>query len=511
MRRLLAIVPLLLYGCAEQVSGGGGGIETGNALAVQFTDSVGVPAARTTVRIVPADYRAKAGDTTTPPSARRLETDSLGWIRTELPTGTFRIEAHRNADGAWWEWRAGRDEAKPAAVALARIGSVHGTALLPQGVVRAWIRIPGRAGGVWTEGDGSFVLDSLPPGNLTIEALFDTLAGEAQVQLAPGSQVNPDIAPKPDGMRRDTVFVDARSAGVQAPIEGFPLLLRLDSSWFPFATASPMGADLRVLQSDKVLPMEIERWDVKQGKAELWVRVDVPVRDSIPLVLVWGGTQASLSKGGTVFRPSEGFQSVWHMQNSLDASGSSQMLNLAGTLANGTIAGPARSFASDSAALVSVNWQGATSAFQWDAWVLPQSQGLSLDAILSAGPYGPRLHRSGDEAGACFTLADTSTGSIPATVCSQRPLNDGSAHLVTGQWSHDTLRLYVDGILQGIGAAAYSFSRTMPVFFGRHPNGLGVLTGMLDEVRFQETARSADWIRLSWATQRPLSSTVRSK
>lgn len=505
------MLPALLWGCAEQVSGGGGGIETGNALAVRIVDSAGTPARGAQVRILPIGYRSAPGNETLPSSAHLTVADSLGWVRDTLPLGSLRLEASQGGNGAWWSLDHGSDDQERGPIVLRRKGSVRGKALLPAGTARAWIRIPGRPSGVWTDSSGNFRLDSLPPGEIEIEADFLPLTGSTTVRLPSGTQMDVDIAPVTTPSLRDTLFLDALQGGIQATATAFPLLVRLDSSWFPFATARPDGADLRIACDGRILPMEIERWDATLGKAEIWVRLDVPARDSIPLVLEWGSAQPGISRGTSVFRSEDGFQAVWHLSDGHDASGQVSPLTLSRTSATASAVARGVRFASDSASQVSWTWAGARTALQCDVWVLPQGTGLSFDAFLSGGAKGPRLHRSGDEAGACFTLPGTVPGDTSGSVgaCSQYPLNDGLAHLVTGQWARDTLFLYVDGIRQGIQALDAAALDSMPLHLGRHPDGMGALTGWLDEVRIQNTARSTDWIRLSWATQRPGSPLLR--
>lgn len=511
MKRLLCMLPALLWGCAEQVAGGGGGIETGNALAIRIVDSTGAPARGAKVRMLPIGYRATPGDETLPASAHLAVADSLGWIRDTLPSESYRLEASLGSLGAWWSLDRMPDDQDRGPILLRRKGSVRGKALLPAGSSRAWIRIPGRPSGVWTDTAGNFHLDSLPPGDIEIEADFQPLTGSATIKLLPSSHLDVDIAPTTTSLHTDTLFLDAAQGGTQAAVTAFPLLIRLDSSWFPFATARPDGADLRITCNGKVLPMEIERWNASLGKAEIWVRLDVPARDSIPLVLGWGSSQPGISRGTSVFRSEDGFQAVWHLADGHDASGQVAPLALSQTSGISSAVAQGVRFSSDSASQVSWNWAGARAAMQCDAWVLPQGTGLSFDAFLSGGAKGPRLHRSGDEAGACFTLPGTIPGDTSGSVgaCSQFPLNDGLAHLVTGQWARDTLFLYVDGIRQGIQPLSAAALDSMPLYLGRHPDGMGAFTGWLDEVRLQNTARSTDWIRLSWATQRTGSTLLR--
>lgn len=62
---------------------------------------------------------------------------------------------------------------------------------------------------------------------------------------------------------------------IDQPLTDFPVLVKLDSSFFDFSKAKSDGADVRFTGFDGVtlLKYEIERWDGVGGKAEIWVRM----------------------------------------------------------------------------------------------------------------------------------------------------------------------------------------------------------------------------------------------
>ena len=67
-----------------------------------------------------------------------------------------------------------------------------------------------------------------------------------------------------------TVWLLTTPEGADLPaparVENFPVLLRLDKSFFNFAEARADGADLRVASSDgTTLPHQIEQWDAVNG------------------------------------------------------------------------------------------------------------------------------------------------------------------------------------------------------------------------------------------------------
>ena len=77
-----------------------------------------------------------------------------------------------------------------------------------------------------------------------------------------------------------SVYVLTTLEGANLPatarVENFPLLVRLNSTFFDFATARSDGSDLRFAARDgSPLPHQIETWDAAKGEAAIWVRVPV--------------------------------------------------------------------------------------------------------------------------------------------------------------------------------------------------------------------------------------------
>ena len=117
---------------------------------------------------------------------------------------------------------------------------------------------------------------------------------------------------------RITLNTTASGAGVEDTVEGFPLLVRLDSANFPWEGADGRGRDVRFADTlGNNLHFEIERWDSTARRAEIWVRMPVVNGNSQgqALTLYWGNdSAASYSSGPEVFPRAEGYRGVWHLQ-----------------------------------------------------------------------------------------------------------------------------------------------------------------------------------------------------
>ena len=63
---------------------------------------------------------------------------------------------------------------------------------------------------------------------------------------------------------------------VQARLEGFPLLIRLNGDWFDFSQSGADGHDIRFSnEAGTRLAYEIEEWDPVNKYAAIWIRIPV--------------------------------------------------------------------------------------------------------------------------------------------------------------------------------------------------------------------------------------------
>ena len=130
--------------------------------------------------------------------------------------------------------------------------------------------------------------------------------------------------------------------------ESFPVLVRLSQDWFPFSEAKTQGEDIRFATSRGVpLAYQIDQWDAAAGSACIWVRVPVIKGNAHQaLKIYWGKADAeSESSGPAVFNRSNGYLSVWHMNEPVkDDAGTVESLDF-GTMSSTGMIGPCRHFA----------------------------------------------------------------------------------------------------------------------------------------------------------------------
>jgi hypothetical protein len=124
------------------------------------------------------------------------------------------------------------------------------------------------------------------------------------------------------------IVLDTRSSDalINAPVYGFPLLVRLDTTFFTksmFYAAGLGGANVRFTSSTGTqLPYQIERWDIGAFVAEIWVKVDVvqPNNDVQYVTMSWDSAPSNNSKGTAVFDSSAGYVGVWHLNDGLNSA-----------------------------------------------------------------------------------------------------------------------------------------------------------------------------------------------
>ncbi|MCX5670651.1 MAG: DUF2341 domain-containing protein, partial [Planctomycetota bacterium] len=129
--------------------------------------------------------------------------------------------------------------------------------------------------------------------------------------------------------------------------DGFPLLVRLHKDFFNFGQAKAQGEDIRFSTSTGApLAYQIDEWDAAAGTASIWVRIpNIKGSARQEIKLHWGKADATgESSGSAVFNESNGYLSVWHMNDPVkDEVGTLESKDTGTTFAAGII-GKSRHF-----------------------------------------------------------------------------------------------------------------------------------------------------------------------
>ncbi|MCY2954806.1 MAG: DUF2341 domain-containing protein [Planctomycetota bacterium] len=319
----------------------------------------------------------------------------------------------------------------------------------------------------------------------------------------------------PGWQHSGSIYILTTPEGANLPAsaseDGFPLLVRLHKDFFDFSQAKAQGEDIRFSTSVGVpLAYQIEEWDAAGGAASIWVRIPTIKGNSRQEVkLHWGKADAgSESSGKPVFNESNGYLSVWHMNDPVkDEVGTLESKDV-GTTATTGVVGQARHFAGKQGVFGGdkiADYPSGASSHSSEAWFRPekpngrvlawgneQAQGKVVMHYLSPPHVKMECYFSGAD------VAGSST--IPMTQW---------VHVVNTYQKGDS-RVYVNGVLDGVSttpSAPLSIKSPARMWIGGWYSVYDFV-GDIDEVRISKVTRSADWIRLQYENQNPLQTLV---
>jgi hypothetical protein len=312
-------------------------------------------------------------------------------------------------------------------------------------------------------------------------------------------------------------------------IVDFPLLVRLNEQNFNFSQTLPYGEDVRFTKIDGAsLSFEIEQWDTLTKSAAVWVRIDTIFGNKTEqqFMMRWGDTTAhSRSIGAEVFNKAKGFAGVWHLDEN-PGNGSNLIKDRTGNgfngIPNGTMTNENSVVGMIGKAIlfdgkddfISAGKLNITDNYSLSCWMRSEdlteaarrfiwkeySYTLWYDAI----GKGIRVEH--------FTLNDSVViwRGIYQDNSRLIPLDTAKWYYLAGTYDGDKIRLYINGELadstKTIGK--YPVSSNEPLSIGGRKDEY--VKGVLDEVRIENQARSAEWIRLSYLNQKVNSTLVKS-
>lgn len=296
-----------------------------------------------------------------------------------------------------------------------------------------------------------------------------------------------------------------------AQVENFPLLVRLNGTFFDYAAAKPDGSDLRFASRDgSPLPHQIETWDAAKGEAAVWVRVPV-IRgnERQELKLYWGKPDAaSESNGSAVFNEANGYVGVWHMSDPVrDEVGALQSKDTGTTAAEGLI-GAARRFPGGAGIFCGdqiTNLPAGAAPHSTEAW------------FRAAKPNAPLVGWGNEQAQGKVVLQYRSPPHIRADCYFSGGDVASASRLTPGEWTHvvhtfepGAARIYVNGRLDGASVqkgSSMAIKSPARLWIGGWYNRYD-FTGELDEVRVSRVARPPEWVKLQYENQKPLQTLV---
>ncbi|MCF7732070.1 MAG: DUF2341 domain-containing protein, partial [Akkermansiaceae bacterium] len=291
----------------------------------------------------------------------------------------------------------------------------------------------------------------------------------------------------------------------------FPLLVRLNKDWFDFNQAKANGDDLRFASAGGApLAYQIDAWDAAKGTASIWVRVPVikgNARQEIKMY--WGKSDAATeSKGTAVFNESNGYLSVWHMNDPVkDEIGAVESKDTGTTAAAGII-GKSRHFDVGKGINGGENittYPTGPSPHSSEVWFKAEQSNASILGWGNDHPQGKVIMQLFSpphiKIECWFSGADVA----------------GKSTLPLSQWVHvvhtfqnGNSRIYVNGALDGVSTstnAPLAIKSPGRMYIGGWYNNFKFV-GDIDEVRISKVTRSADWVKMEYENQKPLQTLV---
>lgn len=310
-----------------------------------------------------------------------------------------------------------------------------------------------------------------------------------------------------------TILTTPNGADLPATVreENFPLLIRLHKDLFDFQQAKARGDDVRFATPDgKPLAFQIEHWDVAEGSASIWVRIpEIKGNTRQEIQMFWGRSEAEgESSGKAVFNKSNGYLSVWHMDDSItDVVGTLQSTDT-GTMATTGVIGRARNFTGGKGIYCGdqINsYPIESDSHTTEAWFRPRQANNIVIGWGKEQAQGKIImgYRSPPHVRVDAYFSD---GNVTGTT--RIPLQEW-VHVVHTYAKGDS-RLYVNGVLDSVNqsrATPLSIPRPARLWIGGWYNNYSFV-GDIDETRVSSTLRSADWIRLQYENQKPLQTLV---
>lgn len=315
-------------------------------------------------------------------------------------------------------------------------------------------------------------------------------------------------------------------------LKEFPCFLRLTSADIDFSQANPDGSDFRISRGDisKHLAYSIERWDPVAGVAEIWVSIDnlVPDNATQSFNLHWGLPEAQdRSDPAALLGSTPEARQVWPFD---DASPLSLVVDKRGTHP-GFFTGPGATKTATSGQAGpgvlggSLALDGATDLITidphpvldypemtisvWARNMLPRLLGQQYLAV--KGEDGKKQwHLALDSTARVRFGFGKGTGQWSGAWVSRDPVSgiDGWRHYA-GTFKAGEVHVYVDGVEMAAGKPNGVVPKSIPAINSTLFLGKGVLQtepfwgGRLDHLTLENQARSADWIRMIYTTQKP--------
>ena len=320
------------------------------------------------------------------------------------------------------------------------------------------------------------------------------------VMLGAGSASAQTLTPTDWDYKREVTFTDFSGKG---SLTNFPLLVKFDTSDnFYDGFDSVDGDDLRFTAEDgeTVLNYEIEKWNTS-GESFVWVQV-TNLSHNGSIWAYWGNSgasQPSYTTDGSTW--SEGYTAVWHLD---ETAAKDSAANASDGTANGSVSttsgliGDALDFGGNPDSVQVANTgdmfgRSGTASITVSAWIKTSTDGSTWPRVMDTDQSSSWvLNVRDDNERINFSRKDV-VGHVQGTAA----VTDDAWTYVVGTYDGTNVRLYDDGVQEGITASSDSVgSGGANLMIGSNSGSGEYFQGLIDEARVSTVARSSNWV---WA------------
>jgi hypothetical protein len=327
---------------------------------------------------------------------------------------------------------------------------------------------------------------------------------------------------------RVSVNTGVTEAGVNGTVTDFPLLIRLTAANFDFSRIKSTGAGISFVKLDgrTVLPHEIEQWDSAGQSAALWVRIDTIFGNGTTSFFLVRDRKAvaPISTPSAVFDTGIGFMGVWHLNEAPVDTGAAGLYydatanhndgwNYVTAPGKTGLIGPGQQFHQNGDCILPKNNPKPLYSFTFSAWLNVQTYNISDQFVFT--DFDWNNHGFAIRFFNADLLVDIGRGNNVYNTQARAPglLTSGWMHLAV-VWNNGTATFYRNGVrfagtdeTTDQGPLVYSAGYGVQIGATRYA-GTKSMEGYVDEVRLDNPVRSADWVKLNYESQKPLSTIV---
>ncbi len=317
--------------CTESPVSSGGGTRGGNPVVTGMVIGLdGKAAQNVKVTLIPSEYNLFTDKPLD--SLRTVNTDSSGVFSIQAPdSGTYSVEVvSDNGQGSLIKFNIATYHDSVCSLST---DTLHqpGSLTIVQGdekrVEYGYLYVPGTSIGILVDSTAdTMTIGSVPAAVLPFLYLSDkkselrVIGSDIPVRSNETTLISTVV---PKRSLQVSLNTTATGAAVNKNVVDFPVLIRLNSNNFNFENTLPDGSDLLFKSATgKILSHEIERWNLSEKQAEIWVKVDTVFgNDSLQSIeLSWGDTgQTTTENSNPVFDTASGYQGVWHLGDNSSA------------------------------------------------------------------------------------------------------------------------------------------------------------------------------------------------